>query len=258
LEVHVCLLRGDLEQAEVLAATLVRRCVELRVLVVKGEALLMLCYAQLALGRVDELRRSADELARVARSARSRRYTVIADLLRTALAPQPDVLRLLKIAEHGDASPTAARVAAALLGGSPADDALDRLLLEGLASRWESQVQALSHGEAASWVFDPGTGLVFVGRRVEQATPLALGVLSCLFDAAASSDGFAGIETIARVVWEVDDYHPLRDAKRVHVAIRRLRMLIEDDPSSPARLITVEGGYTLARGALPGRLAPVA
>lgn len=254
LETHVCLLRGDAERAEVLAATLVRRCVTMRVPLVEGEALLMLCYAQLTLARVDELRASVDALARVGRSARSRRYTVIADLLRMALDPDPNIARLMKIARHRDASPTAARVASALLGAAPADDALDRLLVDGLAARWTTMVQPLREGQRADWVFDPASSVVFVGQRSEPASPLAMRILCCLFDAAASTLGYARLEDVARIVWDVVDYHPLRDAKRVHVAIRRLRTLIEEDSSNPTRLITVDGGYTLAQVALPGRV----
>lgn len=254
LETHVLLLRGDLEQAEVLAATLVRRCMELRVPLVEGEALLMLCYAQLALARHDELGVSVEALTRVGRSARSRRYTVIADLLRMALDSGPDVQRLLEIARHGDASPTAARVASVLLGGVASGDALDRLLSDGLAARWQATVQPLDPDNSASWVFDPTAGSVWMPQRTEQASPLATRILCCLFDAAASPQGFAPLEDVARVVWDVSDYHPLRDAKRVHVAIRRLRTLIEDDASAPTRLITVDGGYTLGRAELPGRV----
>ncbi len=256
LETHVCLLGGDVERAEVLAATLVRRCVELRVLVVEGEALLMLCYAQLALGREDELRGSVEELARVGHSARSRRYTVLADLLRMALDPAPNVTRLLKIAAHGDASPTAARVARVLLGGVASGDALDRLLVDGLAARWQRTIQPLSEGEPARWAFDQATSTVFMPQRCEQASPLAIRILCCLFDAAASPPGHARLEEVASIAWDVSDYHPLRDAKRVHVAIRRLRTLIEDDPSAPTRLLTVDGGYALARAERPGRVVP--
>ncbi len=256
LETHACLLGGEVERAEVLAATLVRRCVELRVLVVEGEALLMLCYAQLALGRELELRVSLEALARVGRSARSRRYTVIADLLRMALDAGPNVTRLLRIAQHGDASPTAARVASALLGGVASDDALDRLLVHSLAARWERSVQPLSEGEPARWAFDPLTSTVFMPQRSEQASPLAMRILCCLFDAAASAPGYVRLEDVACIAWDVSDYHPLRDAKRVHVAIRRLRTLIEDDASAPMRLLTVDGGYALSRAERPGRVVP--
>ncbi len=64
----------------------------------------------------------------------------------------------------------------------------------------------------------------------------------------------ARLAEIAEVVWKVRDYHPLRDAKRIHVAVRRLRKAIEDDAATPTRLVTTPGGYALA--CRPGFVVP--
>ncbi|MCB9656815.1 MAG: helix-turn-helix domain-containing protein [Polyangiales bacterium] len=254
LQVHVCLLRGEAARAERLAAQLAQKSADLRFLFFEGEVLLMLCYAQLALGRHDLLSTSVEALARVARRTRSRRYMVIAELLRAALGPAPNVHKLTKLASLRDASPTAARVASTLLGASASADSLDQLLVRGISARWHADIQPLTAGRRALWVFDPETGLLFLTDRCEQASPLLARILSCLFDAAASPLGYATLEDLARTVWDVSDYHALRDAKRVHVAIRRLRTLIEDDASAPTRLLTVDGGYTLARAERPARV----
>lgn len=50
-------------------------------------------------------------------------------------------------------------------------------------------------------------------------------------------------------VWERKRYHPQRDDKRLQVAVRRLRVLIEEDPARPAVLVTTPDGYALSSAA---------
>ena len=53
-------------------------------------------------------------------------------------------------------------------------------------------------------------------------------------------------------MWELRDYHPLRDDKRLQVAVRRLRVMLEDDSEQPRRVVTIAAGYAV-RGLAPPR-----
>lgn len=59
----------------------------------------------------------------------------------------------------------------------------------------------------------------------------------------------ASKRALAERVWGVRDYHRLRDDKRIEVAVRKLRMKIERDPSNPRRWLTDRDGYTLSEEA---------
>lgn len=59
----------------------------------------------------------------------------------------------------------------------------------------------------------------------------------------ASAGGRASMEELAVNVWDVAEYHPVRDENRIRVAVRRYRDLLRDDRNDPKRLITIPGGY---------------
>ncbi|MCA9606998.1 MAG: hypothetical protein KC619_15430 [Myxococcales bacterium] len=241
----------DAERAAFLAAQVRHRAVREGYSFLEGEALLIRVCADLSLGRTVELARGVEELSNLAAAFQFRRYRVLARLVGSALEEEPDVPLLLAMREE-DASPMAARVAACLLGGPPVRDAMDRLLYEGLSARWRSRVEPLEAGRDPSWVFDPGRRVVYLPERAPSATPLALRILDGLFEAG----GAASLPEVARFGWDIDEYHQLRDSKRVHVAIRRLRRAIEDDPSKPTRLVTTEEGYGFCGDAPPARIRP--
>jgi DNA-binding winged helix-turn-helix (wHTH) protein len=78
------------------------------------------------------------------------------------------------------------------------------------------------------------------GRTVELATrPLLCRILLSI----AARGGRATKEEIVLFAWEQRDYHSIRDDKRLQVAVRKLRLLLEDDPSRAARLVTTPEGY---------------
>lgn len=70
--------------------------------------------------------------------------------------------------------------------------------------------------------------------------------------------GTATKEHLVRVVWERRTYVPSRDDKRLQMAVRRLRLLIEADPGSPVLFVTTRQGYALARTAAEPEAAPPA
>jgi DNA-binding response OmpR family regulator len=57
--------------------------------------------------------------------------------------------------------------------------------------------------------------------------------------------GRASKEDLVVGAWGVREYHPLRDDNRLHVAARRLRVLLGDDPRAPRWLLTEPDGYAL-------------
>jgi len=74
-----------------------------------------------------------------------------------------------------------------------------------------------------------------------------LSKLPCrLIDYLVQVGGAASKEQLATDVWGVRSYHPLRDDKRMHVAVHRLRRLIERNPAHPELLITTADGYALS------------
>jgi DNA-binding response OmpR family regulator len=82
------------------------------------------------------------------------------------------------------------------------------------------------------------------GREVPLgALPIAFRLLEELL---AAPEG-ATKEHLARTVWERRRYEPARDDKRMQMAVRRLRVLIERDPAAPEYLVTTPMGYAITR-----------
>ncbi|MEM9195581.1 MAG: helix-turn-helix domain-containing protein [Myxococcota bacterium] len=249
-EANVLLLRGNGEAAATLARQVTQRTVSSGYGLFEGEALLIECYARLHLRELERLRETLEALDATANTLRSKRYQTLAELMNGAFHRQPDLATLLRLAKSESASPTAARVAQCLLDGAPVRDALDRTIAEGVSHGWTSRVESL--GGPAAWVCDCVERIVYLPDRTIAISPLSARFLARLFGAG----GACTLEDAAREVWDIDDYHPLRDSKRVHVAVRRLRKQIEDDPSTPVRLVTTAEGYRLGVEAPAGILLP--
>ena len=249
---------GDADRAALLADDVTERTVRMGYFFFEGEALLILCYAHLRANQSAGLREGLERLEGLADTLRSARYRSLARLLRGAFATSPDVQELLAIAAAADASPMAARVARALLGEDAPLDALDQRLVEGLRARWSRQV--VPARGSVEWVFDPESRVIHRERQTVRLSPLSARLLECLFEAfeRGGDSTVLSLEHLARQAWGIEEYHQLRDSKRVHVAMRRLRTVLEEDASAPSRLLTVEGGYALSLASGPGRLAPVA
>jgi hypothetical protein len=90
------------------------------------------------------------------------------------------------------------------------------------------------------------------GREVDlRARAQFWSILSALAD----HGGAASKELLAVAVWGARDYHPLRDDKRMQVAMRKLRLLLEDDASTPRRLVTTTDGYAFGAAEPMHRIA---
>lgn len=215
------------------------------------------CDILLVLGRFRELEEAARALHERATEMSCPRL-VEESLLFTALVPPSPVDwgQLEVLATAIDRAPIAARRARALLGDPSALDAVDRLVLRALRKH-RGLVPSAS---LSSWSPHappepcdqerPGWGLADDERRVWLANgrslslrerPQLWSILATLHD----HGGAATKEQLVQALWNESEYHPLHHDNRLQVAVRKLRKLIEDEPSRPARLVTTADGYTL-------------
>jgi hypothetical protein len=213
-----------------------------------ADARLLLCDALVLRGRGPKLAEELASLEQQAAGFGSRRYRAEAEVARAAFgAPVPDAGALEVLAGLVEIAPSAARRARAILDPRRRDDldAVDRLVV-GAATAGEGGVALVTPGAAGD--FRPGCGLDHTnrtmwlpdGRRVDfSRNELWWSFLSAL----ERHGGAASKEELAREVWGVAKYHRLRDDKRMHVAVRRMRTSIEDLPSEPRRLVTTADGY---------------
>lgn len=130
---------------------------------------------------------------------------------------------------------------------SQALDAVDRSVVAKMLIENGLGVHARS---TWAWTIHLASGSVILprGRSVSLANrQLLLRLLLAL----AEPNGPRTKDELARTVWGIRDYHPIRDDKRLQVAVREIRLLIEDVPGEPTRLLTSSGGYCLASSFLP-------
>ncbi len=188
--------------------------------------------------------RGLDEVSRALSSARGRLSVELHER-----APEPAALE--RIAGYLHVSPASARRARALLGGHGALDRVDQLVLTTLRARAPDLAITTALGDVASSTWRGGWGLdrrhkhVWLedGRVFDLSKrALAWRILEFLVGA----EGEASKEALVLGVWEERGYHPGRHDPRLHMSVRKLREVIEDDPSSPTRLVTLEDGYGLA------------
>lgn len=81
-----------------------------------------------------------------------------------------------------------------------------------------------------------------MGRVVDLSRKALLRrLLAALIDA-----GSADKESLVCGVWEESIYHPGRHDPRLHMSVRKLRELVEDNASDPKRILTTSTGYAVA------------
>lgn len=155
---------------------------------------------------------------------------------------EPSVLQ--RCANTGIASAT--RRARVLLGGSAPLDRVDAAVIHFLRTSSRLQIQILQGAPDAwdaAWGLDLDHHEVWLtsGAVVElQRKPLLWRLLRVL-----AEHGTATKEDLILKVWDERAYHPGRHDPRVHMTIRKIRELVEDDPSHPKRIRTVESGYAV-------------
>lgn len=187
-----------------------------------------------------DLGAAASRLGAVADTLGPSRYRAEADLFaELARGDDADLAVLDRVAATASAC-AAVRRARTLLGFEAALDRVDAAVLER-ARVARPTVVAADHGARPGLGLDTRRGRVLLprGTSVDLAKkPVAMKILVTLFDGA----GRASKEHLVERVWDVQDYHPLRDDKRLQVAISRLRALLGDE----SLVETTEDGYRLA------------
>ena len=239
------LVRGDValavetsQHARAEAARAGNRVLELDALSAVCDALLLAAQAELHSAAARELL----DLARALGSARGR---LEAELNMRHAHPAT----LERIAACDQVAPTAARRARALLGGEAQLDLVDRRVIEAVLAREPTlRIVGTRSGPSDGW--EPGWGLderhqlVWLpdGREVDLSSRA---LLWRILSAVCGLGGAATKEQLLVGVWQERVYHPGRHDPRLHMSARKLREMIEDDPSNPTRLVTTEDGYRL-------------
>ncbi len=206
---------------------------------------------------LDALTRRRDDLRVMAAEMPSRRAGAWAnwcDLLCTADPPPPEAWLGLLAADH-----EISRLSAATLGADVVLNRWERRVIAATRRRWRSGrylilPRVTRIGVGAAWsvdfvrdrVFAPGCEPLDLSRAA--ATRSLLQTLAIKLRASK--------QDLAKDVWGIAEYHRLRDDKRMQVAMRKLRLRIEREPSNPRRILTNEDGYCLNAEAPLILLAP--
>jgi hypothetical protein len=247
LEAHLlacdrALVAGDHETATGFATEALHLATRHGDVVSSARSLVSLLDALTVGSRREDVIGRAEELIDLARRLSSTRFRLTGELYLNSEAPAV----LERLAQHLDVAPVAARRARALLGGEPMLDLVDRRVIAGLRERAGAvrieAVRMAPEGEwAPAWGIDEALQGVWLpdGRTVDfSRKQLLFRLLTYL-----AKHGEASKEDLVTHVWEERSYHPARHDPRVHMTIRKLRELVEDDPSAPTRLITTPSGY---------------
>lgn len=216
------------------------------------------CLLLLVLGQVDAVARETRELMSRMQAVDSARYEGEVRFFQAlACGQSPNWATLEWLATRLEVSPVAARRARVLLGGEASLDRLDMRLLEGLQRQgtFRRLLSLPGHREVAShldrFVWMPGWGLDEETLQVWRSDGRWISfqkrrqlwqILHTLF----RHNGSASKEVLVEELWPGERYHPLHHDSRLHNAVRKLRLLIEANPSEPTRLLTTEGGYALS------------
>ncbi|MBI3073204.1 MAG: hypothetical protein HYY84_13910 [Deltaproteobacteria bacterium] len=223
--------------------------------IVELEARAALCDVLCASGAFRELRAEAGALAKRAREAGSPRFEHEAEFFVFAASKDSAKLAtLMMLARLEDVAPVAMRRARCLLGAAANRDRVDNLVLAAIARRAQAFRIETTRGPVAgewdpeSWgIDDVERCVVLPGNRV-----VDLGTRETLWKVLAALAGNGGMMETAALfssTWNIGDFHPIRHGKRLHKVIHDLRLLIEDDPARPKRLITTETGYAFGQEA---------
>jgi hypothetical protein len=243
---EAALLAGDLVGAEDAVAAARVLAVELGMELERAEVAALEVCSTLVTGRVVEVctarpyLRHHDADARLGRLSHlgeqlgSPRFAAEARLGRWMLDDRRTTAQLIALTEEPSA-PVTVRRARAIAGHDVPLDALDRLVVAAHRARLgDASVLRLDLQRRA--VRHPDGAIVDLSRSVQ---PLA--ILGHL----VRHGGRASKEALVRDVWSQSTYHPLRDDKRLQVAVHRLRVLLERDPKTP-RIVVLDGdGYRL-------------
>lgn len=238
------LVAGDGERAAQEGASAVHHLARLGNHLYASEAREVLCEVLLVSGRQADLERTAGHLADDGRRFPSSRLVASADFYAMAARSPVDPAVLERLA--GDPStPTVMRRARALLGGEAPLDAVGRRVVDAIERQSRARVVTLGAARAdwrPGWGLDALRHAVWLpdGARVELADHPIL--WACL-EALAALGGAASREALVPYIWPGERYDPAVHNNRLNPAIRKLRLVLEANPSRPQRLVTTPDGY---------------
>jgi tetratricopeptide (TPR) repeat protein len=250
-EANAALLSDDGDKACRLAQEGVEHARQHGLVTFELPALSALADVLLCTHKEDAAMRVVDELAGLATRCDSLRLLGEASFYRAVLGARVDTQAVLSVATSAwFSAPIACRRARALLGANVALDRVDERVLGVIRERHKLAVLR-PRPEAQfddAWVIDSTRKRIYFASGPElDLTSKAL--LLRILEVLAECGGVATKEELATQVWELRGYHALRDDKRMQVAIRKLRLLLEVDPSNPTRVVTTDAGYALGPSA---------
>lgn len=187
---------------------------------------------------------AARDLQTIASQLGSERFAAEARLSAHLASPERDAQALVELSQSA-ASPVARRRAAAILGLSATLDSLDRRIVETAAGRPRQEGPLILDVERKA--------LCLPSRRVVDLSSAELHVRMLVV--LARGRGQASKEELVIGAWEQVSYHPHRDDRRLHVAVHRLRQLLEQDPRNPQILLREGDGYRLGAPVTLGKVA---
>ncbi|MBI3072076.1 MAG: winged helix-turn-helix domain-containing protein [Deltaproteobacteria bacterium] len=256
---EIALLRGHEERALAQAESARQLAASEGWRLLECEAIEALCAISLVAHDANALKSHAARLAELGKALPSDRFSAEArffDLATTNPTSSPHILEQLALLIAS--APVVARRVRRLLCGSASSradeiarcDSLDALVIEAFTQAMGNAtfetIAAPASGPArewrAGWGLDETRRTVWLsdGTSVDLSTQ---GLMWSILAALASQGGASTKESLVERVWPGRTYHPLRDDTRLHVAIRRLRTVLENDADVPKRLVTTETGY---------------
>ncbi|MCA9565388.1 MAG: winged helix-turn-helix domain-containing protein, partial [Myxococcales bacterium] len=198
----------------------------------------------------DTILRLADRLAAWGAEFPSQRFLILGQFFSAIAQNQPPAPSWLQaMANRTAEAPRESRWSRALLSASntllgASLNALDRSLIASFQKwhpSWRIRPGDCGYGEEPAWGLDVPRQILWRsdGSEVDLGSaPLLWALVLSVFQGVGDKEGL-------QAVWGETDYHPLKHDNRLRLSIRKLRELVEPDPSKPIYLLTTEDGYSL-------------
>lgn len=161
---------------------------------------------------------------------------------------KPQLQVLERIAAASSMVQRPANWAQSLLGSAEPTGNLARLLCEATRDMWDGLRIVHIPGPATAtegWGVDVSSDVLWLAESTELIGIRRFRQFKRFIQYLAANGGSATLEQLAIDVWDVSEYHAMRDENRMRVAVFRYRDLVGDDRDAPRRIITVDGGYAL-------------
>lgn len=244
---RVHFMRGEYLEADLFCSTAVRRAVETGWGMVHVVALMTRLPLVAALDKRELLLSLFDELSVASERLDSKLVEDWTEFWSAAAQAVPKVQALLGLAATG-AAPARNLARAALTHG---DD------LGAYASRCDQAVRACWQGVSVrrqsptprhwgkAWILDlHAKRIVSPEGEVLSLSRQTIGLQ--ILTVVAASQYTVSKEMLATEVWDLSDYHPIRDDNRLHVSINRLRKVMQRLEGASDLFCTLTDGYSLS------------